>query len=202
MSLRSFLFVLPLLAVACAAPTQEPSIETVDDDLTAAKVYVRITGTCFQTYEMKALNTGASLGASRLVFKPGQEGKQFAFCAGTDRLVLRGSKAADGTFAVDDVWIQQSGSPLTADAEVVRAIRLETGESFERPVNAGATRRVTFQFGGQTLSTTTTAQLATGRVLFAGPRVGAAPAQGGYGGGGGGASSGTRRVDAVFTQMD
>jgi hypothetical protein len=143
MSLRSMLLVLPLLAVACAAPASSPEdgaqTEMAEDDLTAGKQYVRITGTCFQSYDMKSLNTGASLGASRLVFQPGQEGKQFAFCAGTDRVVLRGSKTADGAFAVDAVWMQQSGATVPVDAEIVQALRLASGESFERPVSAGVT---------------------------------------------------------------
>lgn len=207
----SFLFVLPLLAATaggCAAPSDQAESgddeATLSDALTQGSTYVRITGTCFQSYEMKAINTGVKLGASELVFKPGQEGKQFAFCAGTDRVVLRGAKTADGKFAVDSVWMQQTGTTLGENAEIVRALKRANGESFELALNSDAVRRVSFDLGANTLSTTGARQLSTGRILFAGPRT--ATSNGGGGGGGYGrpapAANGARRVDAVFQEME
>lgn len=206
---RSFFFVLPLLAAACASPTSDEaesseSPESISDELTSGSVYVRITGTCFQSYEMKAVNTGETLGAAKLVFAPGEEGKQFAFCAGTDRVILRGKKTADGNFAVDDVWMQQSGANVPQNVEIVRALRTATGATFELPLNASQARRISFQLGSHSLSETSTRQLGSGRILFAGPR---SAASGGSTGGGGygqpaGASGGTRRVDAVFQEME
>ena len=196
----SFCFVLPLLAFACAAPASDEATESMSDELTSSSVYVRITGTCFQSYDMRTVNTGATLGAARLVFKPGEESKQFAFCAGTDRIILRGAKTDDGSFAVDSVWMQASGSLVASDVELVRGLKRASGETLELPLNATQARRVSFQFGTQTLSTTAAEQFATGRVIFAGPRSGAAGGSGGYGQPG--ASASTRKVDAIFQEME
>jgi hypothetical protein len=201
MSRRSFFFALPLLAAACAGPVdQDASEATLADELTSGATYVRITGTCFQSYDMKAVNTGVTLGASKLVFKPGEEDKQFAFCAGTDRVILRGNKTADGNFAVENVWMQQSGEVVAQDVEIVRALKRESGEMFERSLNGNQVRRVSFQLGSQSLSETSAQQLATGRILFAGPRSGSTGGTGGYGQQG--ASTSTRRVDAIFQEME
>jgi hypothetical protein len=200
---RSFCFVLPVLAVACAAPAVEESPEaSISDELTSASVYVRITGTCFQSYDMKAVNTGATLGAAKLVFEPGEENKQFAFCAGTDRVILRGHKTDDGNFAVDSVWMQQSGETVGQNVEIVRALRTTTGETFERALNATQVRRASFQLGSHSLSTTSTEQFAKGRILFAGPRSTSSSGTGGGGYGQPSTPSGARRVDAVFQEME
>jgi len=204
MSLRSLLFALPLLAAACTGPAvdEETSDVTFADDVTASgTTYVRITGTCFQSYEMTAVNTGARLGASRLSFKPGQESKQLAFCAGTDRVILRGKKTADGDFAVDNVWIQQSGAAVAQNVEIVRALKVESGETFELPLNGSQVRRVSFELGSQSLSATSSQQLAGGRILFAGARRGASSSSGGYGASPS-TSASTRKVDAVFEEMN
>ena len=206
---RSFFFALPLLAAACASPTAEDasadteSTDAISEELTSASVYVRITGTCFQSYEMKAVNTGTTLGAAKLVFRPGEENKQFAFCAGTDRVILRGNKTDDGNFAVDSVWMQQTGATVAQNVEIVRALRTSAGETFERALNANEVRRMSFQLGSQSLSATSTQQFAKGRILFAGPRSSAS--SGGTGGGYGQrqpTSASTRRVDAVFQEME
>jgi hypothetical protein len=205
---RPFLFALPLLAAACASPVDQDgteaseSPESISEELTSS-VYVRITGTCFQSYEMKTVNTGVTLGASKLVFKPGEENKQFAFCAGTDRVILRGNKTADGNFAVDSVWMQQTGATVAQNVEIVRALRTATGDTWERALNDTQVRRMSFQLGTQSLSEVSTRQFANGRILFAGPR---SASSGGGGGGGYGqptsTSSSTRRVDAVFQEME
>lgn len=153
---------------------------------------------------MKAVNTGTTLGAANLVFKPGQEGKQFAFCAGTDRVILRGNKTEDGNFAVDSVWMQQSGATVAQNVEIVRALRTASGETFERALNATQVRRTSFQLGSQSLSTTSARQFANGRILFAGPRSaasGTATGGGGYGQPQPAAGS-SRKVDAVFQEME
>jgi len=199
MSRFSFFLALSLLTSACGGPLDQEvpeELASAMNELSTA-IYVRITGTCFQTYEMLAVNTGTKLGAAALVFRPGEEGKQLAFCAGTDRIVLRGNKRSDGDFAVENVWIQQSGGAVGQNVEFVRALKLETGATFERALNATPVRAVSFQLGSHTLSDTSARQFANGRIIFAGAR-------GSSGGGGYGQSSGstnTRKVDAVFQEM-
>lgn len=197
MNRLSLCFALPLFVFACAAqPSDDETTESLADEVTSSATYVRITGTCFQSYDMKAVNTGATLGAARLVFKPGEESKQFAFCAGTDRVILRGAKTDDGNFAVDSVWMQQSGETVAQNAELVRALKRESGETLELSLNGTQARRVSFQFGTQTLSTVATEQFAKGRVIFAGPK------SGGGSGGYGQSAGATRKVEAVFQEME
>ncbi len=196
MSRIATMLMLPFVFLACASAPDDAAVESLSSEVSVASTYVRITGTCFQSYEMTAVNTGATLGASKLVFKAGEEDKQFAFCAGTDRVILRGSKTVDGSFAVDNVWMQQSGNTVSQDTEIVRAIRLDSSETFEVAANARDVRRVTLQFGAQTLSEQGNAQLAAGRILLAGPRQTAAA--GGYGQ----SASNARRVDAVFEELN
>ena len=52
---------------------------------------------------------------------------------------------------------------------------LESSETFERAANAQDVRRVTLQFGTQTLSAQSNAQFATGRILFVQARASLRP---------------------------
>lgn len=193
--LQSSIFASSILFTACVTGAEDPTtVESFDDDTVAADgkadavapVYVRITGTCFQTYNLIAVNTGASLGASDLVFDPGEESKEGFFCAGTNRALLRGSKQANGVFAVHDVWLQESGSPVGNDAEFVRALELSDGRTFERSVNTTPIRPVALAFGTLDLSARAEDQFTRGRIVLASPRT----------------TTGRRSVAAVFTEME